>query len=246
MRLLQSCEPVIRSSGHRFIRSSGHHATTVWQIGVIHPLIGGPVRHPSSQMPEAHMRRKTSSRPGGRPRGPEPLFVEDCTRLDATVLLAKTRGGPSHDELTAFPIGITWEGGRRSRSIVLPVVSTPQPLGGSRRWSACPTCHRRYRVLLIVSGDGPVACRRCLGAVYSADYPGRHQWRQIAALLRGFVLERSIPSVEQRRRELDVLLAKRRRSVRRGRRLLVRALREIRLAAKEPDRVTSLLSEYGR
>ena len=197
-------------------------------------------------MPEAHMPRKTSSQRGGRPRGPAPLFVEDCTRVDATLLLAKVRGGPPDDELSTFPLTFTWTeyGEQRTRSIVLPVVSTAQPLGGARRWWRCPICSRRCRVLLIASGDAPVACRRCLGAVYSADYPDRHHLRLISALLRGVLGDRSIPGIEQRKRETDILLAKRRRGVRRGRRLVVRALRQIRLIGKEPDVVASLLSEY--
>lgn len=196
-------------------------------------------------MPEAHMRRKTSRR-RGRPRGRAPLFVEDCVRVDATELLAKSRGGSPDDGLIGWPVTFTWTeyGQTRERSIWLTVTSTVQPLGGVRRWWKCPHCGRRCRVLLIASAESPVACRRCLGAVYSADYPDRHQLRQIAALLHGFLGHGLIPGIEKRRRESDFLLAKRRRGVRRGRRLAVRALRQIRLIGKEPDLVASLLGAY--
>lgn len=47
----------------------------------------------------------------------------------------------------------------------------------------------------------------------------------------------------ERDRELDRLLAKRRRGVRRGRRVRVRGLRQLDRLRQEPDRVTSLLSD---
>lgn len=137
------------------------------------------------------MRRRTSSRRSGRPRSPSPLFVEDCGRFDATLLLAKTRGGPVDDELSTVSITSTWteQGRQGTRTVVLAVVSTPQPFGGVRRWWRCPTCRRRCRILLMASTDSPVACRRCLRAVYSTDYPARHYWRQLSPILCGLLHE---------------------------------------------------------
>jgi hypothetical protein len=43
---------------------------------------------------------------------------------------------------------------------------------------------------------------------------------------------------------LDLLLAKRRRGIRRGRRIFVRAFRQLERIRKEPDLVASPLSEY--
>jgi hypothetical protein len=199
-------------------------------------------------MPEAHMNRTIPRRRRGRPVGPRPLFVEDCAaRFDATELLAKCRGGSPHDGLSAFPVTLVWTKCGRScvRSLVLPVTSTAQPLGGVRRWWSCPKCGSRCRVLLIASEASPVACRRCLGAVYSADYPGRHRGRQLAILLRGVVLGGSLAALEHCERRLNLLLAKRRRGIRRGRRIFVRAFRQLERIRKEPDFVASLLSDYG-
>lgn len=128
--------------------------------------------------------------------------------------------------------------------MLLPVLSTPQPLGGVRRWWQCPNCGRRCRILLI-AGMGPPACRRCWGAVYSADYPQRHFWRQFVIFFHG--MAEGLWSVSpERDRELDRLLAKRRRGVRRGRRVRVRGLRQLDRLRQEPDRVTSLLSDYWK
>jgi hypothetical protein len=193
------------------------------------------------------MNRTIVPRRCGRPTGPRPLFVEECLRVDATELLAKSRGGSPHDGLMLFSATVTWtEGGRtRARFLVLPVISTVQPFGGVRRWWRCPKCARRCRVLLVTSDASPVACRRCLGAVYSADYPGRHRWRQLGTLLRGFVSDGSLTLDEQGERELDLLLAKRRRGIRRGRRVLRRALRRLAHMRTEPDAVEALVNQYA-
>lgn len=191
------------------------------------------------------MRRINGSRRRGRPQGWRPLFVEDCCRLDATLLLAKTRGGTPHDGLEAWPVSLTWTqyAPPRVQTVILPVTSTPQPLGGVRRWWQCQSCGRRCRILL-VAREGPPACRRCWGAVYSADYPGRHFWRRFSALLGGTLSDQPFELDDQSERELDLLLAKRRRGVRRGRRILVRALRHLGRLPKRLDRQIALLDEY--
>jgi hypothetical protein len=173
------------------------------------------------------MRRRIRTGHRGRPKGSCRLVVEDCTRVDATLMLAKSRGHDLEDDLDALPVTISWNdyGRTHARSLRMPVTTTVQRLGGVRRWWRCPTCGRRCRILLVWSKDSTVAvaCRRCLGAVYSSDYPGRHCLKEMGAVLTGFLGDGSIPGIERCRRELDVLLAKRRRGVRRGRRLLQRA-----------------------
>jgi hypothetical protein len=68
----------------------------------------------------------------------------------------------------------------------------------------------------------------------------------MGALLTGVLVDGSVPVIEHCRRELDVLLAKRRRSVRRGRRLIKRACRLLVRMSTEPEAVTSLFTEYER
>lgn len=192
------------------------------------------------------MRRINRSGRRGRPRGRTPLFVEDCCRLDATTLLAKARGGSPQDGLEAWPVTLTWTqyAPPQVQTLVLPVTSTPQPLGGVRRWWQCQSCGRRCRILLIAE-DGPPACRRCWGAVYSADYPGRHFWRQFGNLFRG--MANGMFSVNpEGDHEVDLLLAKRRRGVRRGRRVLVRAARHLGRFGRGPEVATALLAEFNR
>jgi hypothetical protein len=196
------------------------------------------------------MRRTTLSRRRGRPEDSRRLFVEDCTRVDATLMLAKSRGHDLDDDLAALPLTFSWTeyGQTHVRQVRLPVTTTVQPLGGVRRWWRCPTCNRRCRILLVWSKESgvAVACRRCLGAVYASDYPARDNWRQMAAFLTGYLGDGSIIGIERCSRELSVLLAKRRRGVRRGRRLTKRAWRLLVRLRQEPDAITSLFAEYER
>lgn len=129
--------------------------------------------------------------------------------------------------------------------MTLPVTTTTQPFGGVRRWWRCPICRTRRGVLLVAAPDGPIACRNCLHAAYLIDYPGRRHTRQLTTLLRGFIADGSLTLDERGDRELDLLLAKRRRGVRRGRRVVLRALRRLAGMTKEPDAIISLLREYS-
>jgi hypothetical protein len=47
------------------------------------------------------------------------------------------------------------------------VVTTPTRFGGRRHWFACPSCHRRCR---IVYGGTRFRCRLCWGATYTSQY----------------------------------------------------------------------------
>lgn len=125
-------------------------------------------------MAEAHIPRIIHRRGRGRPRGSPPLFVEECAvRVEATELLAKSRGADVGDGLVAWPLTLTWtEYGRtRVRQLIVPVTTSVQPLGGVRRWWQCPRCQRRCGVLLAASAETPIGCRRCLRAAHLADYP---------------------------------------------------------------------------
>ncbi len=163
-----------------------------------------------------------------RPGGPRPRFVDDFLRIDATELLAKTRGsavtaiqGPIPVECLRFaPVTCRDQAGRLLRTLAIEVTWSRQPLGGWRGWWRCPCCRRRCGVLLMADDGGPVACRRCWHAQYTSDYPGRHQ----QARLRD-VLLRAAGGSTPIDREITLLCARRRRGVRRGRRVLRRAIR---------------------
>jgi hypothetical protein len=192
------------------------------------------------------MRRTIPSRRRGRPEGSDRLLVEDCAvRFDATEHLAKTRGASFEDGVAWTRVLLTWTecGQPRARTVALSVTSSAQRLGGARYWWLCPACQRRRRILLMETVDDPVAfCRRCLGAVYSSDYPGHHRRRELSASLTGG----SQTIHEQSQRDLAVLLAKRRRGVRRGRRVRERARGLSGRMSQEPYAVNSLLTEYER
>jgi hypothetical protein len=156
----------------------------------------------------------------GRHPGPDPLFIENCIRLDA-VHLATSRGFRTlGDDPAIAHWQVSWtDGGRlRTRTVALPVTATAQPLGGVRRWWQCPFCCRRCGVLLAVEPDGPIACRACHSARYVADYPGRYRNWRFVEWFRGSRDNRT----EQ---ELTALRARRRRGIRRGRRIRQRANR---------------------
>jgi hypothetical protein len=54
---------------------------------------------------------------------------------------------------------------------VVPLLRTPQPLGGGRVWFACPHCRRRCAVLY---GGRRFLCRRCVAAPYGSQNEGNH------------------------------------------------------------------------
>jgi hypothetical protein len=133
-------------------------------------------------------------------------------RLDATELLAKTRGARfTPDDLTADLCRsrtLQWtEGDRPQRRIVLlRTTVTPQHLGGVRRWWLCPSCRRRCRVLVAASPEAPVGCRVCLDARYLMDYPARDRLRRFVSLVHDLGRGKFDLGGEQ---ELDRLLAPR-------------------------------------
>jgi hypothetical protein len=53
---------------------------------------------------------------------------------------------------------------------LVPLVSTPAPLGGRRLYFACPSCQRRCLILI---GGARFRCRQCYGAKYQSEYQHR-------------------------------------------------------------------------
>ena len=163
-----------------------------------------------------------------RPERLRPRFVEDFVRIDATHLLAKTRGslvtsalGPEPVEYLRFvPVACQDQTGQLQRTLTVEVTWTRQHLGGWRTWWRCPRCRRPCGVLLTAACRGPIACRHCWHAKYTSDYP---YWQQ-QARLRDALLRRArgLPMID---RELTLLCARRRRGIRRGRRVFQRAMR---------------------
>lgn len=189
------------------------------------------------------MIRINETRRRGRPSGLAPLFVEDCVRCDATGLLAKTRGGQvvTDEQVGCWTATWTEFGVPRRRVLRLQITRTNQPFGGTRRWWVCPSCDRRCGVLLAATPESSIACRRCLGAQYAGDYPGRNRDRRLVALLRS-VGSGGLDDVGER--ELDALLAKRRWGVRRGRRVTKRAIRLVLKMEAGLTDVGDLISTY--
>jgi hypothetical protein len=180
---------------------------------------------------EAHMARINPQRRRGRPFGEEPVFLADCVRIDAIPLLARSRGSRYADsEASRLDSSAQWllrwtaDGREQRRMVTLAVTVTAQPLGGVRHWWKCSLCGRRCRVLIAIEPTTTIGCRLCLQARYAGDYPARDRRRRFVALVHALGRgEFDVDSDE----ELDVLLARRRRGVRRGRRVLLRAARAL-------------------
>ncbi len=163
------------------------------------------------------------------PDGSRPRFVEDfVARVDATQLLAKCRGAPVRallgpgpvEHLRFVPVTCHDHTGRPLRTLTVEVTWTRQHFGGWRGWWRCPFCRHRCGLLLQLDASSPVACRRCWHAQYTSDYPRRLQQtrrRDVLLLAAG-----GSPALD---RELQLLSARRRRGVRRGRRVFRRAVR---------------------
>ena len=125
--------------------------------------------------------------------------------------------GP-RDVVWTVEASIEWAGVPMSLSI--DVLPSRQRLGGQRWWWSCGRCGRRCGVLLSPEQGQPFACRRCWGAVYTSDYPRRQEFRSIRQM---FGTESGGPL--DRFEQLEHLTARRRRGVRRGRRVRLRAVR---------------------
>lgn len=76
------------------------------------------------------------------------------------------------DDLTlSYRVRDRSNGGYEDIQEVVPLLRTPQPLGGERVWFACPHCRRRCVVLY---GGRRFLCRRCAGAPYGSQNEGAH------------------------------------------------------------------------
>jgi hypothetical protein len=170
-------------------------------------------------------------------------------RLDATVLLAKTRGAqvdgelaPGQDRSGLWLLRWREDDCEQRRPLALAITTTAQRLGGVRRWWRCPVCRRRCGVLLARAPEAPIGCRVCLQARYATDYPARDRRRRFVALVDGLG-EGGFGDDSER--ELDTLLAPRRRGVRRGRRVAVRAARAMSRLDAQCRVVTDLVKMGG-
>ncbi len=176
------------------------------------------------------------------------MFAEDCTRLNASVLLARSRGIDleTDDHEWHVAIHVPYEDCRGQHVQIVPlfITSTPQPFGGRRWWWRCPVCRQPRGVLFMDSSYDRVACRRCGGVRYLAAYPGRQRHREHMDTLRWVVF--GFPT--QSRPDVDAVLAPRRRGIRRGRRVLQRAARASLRAMADAEHtiaaVRSLKREY--
>ena len=176
----------------------------------------------------------------GRPPGPAPLFVEDLIRLDANAYLTNSRG-VEDTGATVTAWALRQGASDISRMFVVRITRTDQPFGGTRRWWICPGCQRRCRVLFLVDLNGPLGCRRCSDARYLKDYRGRARWRHFRETLLNVMGNwADDPDL----RQLDALLAPRRRSVRRGRRVTQRAMRLLVRTTRALESTGARLNSY--
>lgn len=171
------------------------------------------------------MRELSSERP----------FVEDLAVIRAEPQLTRPMSwgwqpvnwppGLPAERIDTVTLSGEWTGDYAGTPIFLTVNVLPsrQRFGGRRWWWQCPECGRRCGALLNVSPDQPWACRRCWGAVYRSDYPAQQKWHEIR---QWFGIEPG--GFLDQQHELDFLTAPRRKGVRRGRRVWLRALRLLR------------------
>lgn len=118
---------------------------------------------------------------------------------------------------------VTFEWNGHARSNWLDVVATRQHLGGQRWWWRCKSCGRRTGTLLSPMNAEPEwACRRCWHAYYTSQYPPSIKLRLLA-----YGLGIGPGNVAELDRRFTFLNARRRRDVRRGRRVHLRALRAL-------------------
>ena len=122
------------------------------------------------------------------------------------------------------------------------VTVSRQHLGGVRQWWRCPTCHRRCRLLVATDPRAPIGCRLCLQARYYSDYPARDRRRRFVALVHALGSGRLDADEDE---ELDVLLAPRRRGVRRGRRIVLRTVRALLRLQARCEAIPAILQTGG-
>ncbi len=176
----------------------------------------------------------------GRPPGPAPLFVEDLIRLDANEQLVKSRGVEDNGA-TVTAWALKPAASEIPRTFVVHIARTDQRFGGTRRWWLCPGCGRRCGVLFMIDADGPLGCRRCLGARYLKDYRGRARWTQFRQCLLNVMGGWADDPDHQK---LDALLARRRHGVRRGRRVTQRAMRLLVRTVRAVESTGARLNAY--
>lgn len=118
--------------------------------------------------------------------------------------------------------------------VTLEVVRTRQRLAGCRWWWVCPGCGRRCLDILSAGPESPFRCRKCWGATYEDK---RRPLKSVELLARSLGTEPD-PIAEMQER-FDHLTATRRRGVRRGRRVRLRAVRLLAKMLREQRRVAA-------
>lgn len=154
-------------------------------------------------------------------------FVEAMAKIRASRSLTVGRmfvvrpvwNGPP-DAAWVVTLSSEWPTGDRTQ-VTLDVVRTRQRVRGERWWWMFPRCCRRCFDVLSPAPSEPFACRRCWGAVYRSDY--RRRPTQMDLLCR--LLGTQPDPIDDLSRRFDELIAPRRRGVRRGRHLPLRAAR---------------------
>ena len=114
------------------------------------------------------------SRTPGRPRSSTRPRAEEFAQIAATPLLTQPRSEPLWQPRrpTQGPVAdlaVTWPDGG-TLDLVVPIPTTPQRLGGVRRWFACPRCGERCGRLYSPSAGHRFLCRLCWNLVYASQY----------------------------------------------------------------------------
>jgi hypothetical protein len=90
--------------------------------------------------------------------GRETASIRVYAGVDSVTLLYRTRRTVADD----------WE----DISDSVPLLRSPQPLGGERLWLACPGCGKRC---LVLYGGRHFRCRRCVGLPYASQHERRDE-----------------------------------------------------------------------
>lgn len=88
------------------------------------------------------------------------------------------------DDPAADALRVEYDHDDERYAIIVPILRTPQHLGGKRPWFGCPRCLRRCATLFRPRGEPAPACRRCMGLVYEAQLGREHRLRRAQRIVR--------------------------------------------------------------